>query len=96
MVFMTMANALAAVRTGHAATGTVSAGTVCCEALPVSSLPDKGDFKPPKNSFVDYDIFFSCAALKPMSRQVASLPAPGPGNGAPSDTFSEILIPPKI
>lgn len=96
MVFVAMANAFVSDRTGHASSGPVVAGAVFGAIPPASSVPDKEDFKPPKHSFVDYDIFFSCVAMKPMNRQVAQLAAPAPGNGAPAETFSEILIPPKI
>jgi len=96
MVFVTMLNVLAASRTSHAASGPIIAGTACHAGAPESGIPDKDDFKPPKHSFVDYDIFFSCSAFKPMNRPVTSISFQDTGNRALSGALSEILIPPKI
>lgn len=96
MVFVTMANFLAAARVSHAFSGPAVAGTVCDSAHPGSSVPEKDDFKPPKQSFVDYDIFFTCAAFKPTNRHSASCSAPDIGSKALSGALAEILIPPKI
>lgn len=96
MVFVTMANTLASVRVSHAFPEPVVAGTVCLESSPASSVPVKDDFKPPKNSFVDYDIFFSCVAFKPMNRPFAASYTTDTGSRALSGAVPEILIPPKI
>jgi len=96
MVFIAVANSLAVVRVGHAAMGPVIAETVCHSVPSASSIPAKDDFKPPKHSFVDYDIFFTCVEFKPMDRPIVSHTAPDVGSKALSGALSEILIPPKI
>jgi hypothetical protein len=54
------------------------------------------DFKPPKQSFVDYDIFFSSATLIPLNQPHDSLLAVHLCLLATPDSWQEILIPPKI
>lgn len=96
MVFVTMLNVVVTARTSHAASEPVIADTICHAGAPESGVPDRDDFKPPKHSFVDYDIFFSCSAFKPMNRSVVSLPALDIGSRPFPGTWPEILIPPKI
>lgn len=96
MVFVTMVNSLAGVRASHASPGPVVSVTVCQSVPSGSSIPVKDDFKPPKQSFVDYDIFFSCVALKPINRPEASFHTADSGIRALSGVLPEILIPPKI
>lgn len=96
VVFMTMVNSLAASRASHASPGPVLTVTVSQSVTPESSIPVKDDFKPPKQSFVDYDIFFSCVELKPMNRPEATFHNADSGTRALSGVLPEILIPPKI
>jgi len=57
---------------------------------------DMDDFNPPKQSFVDYDMFFSCATLIPLNLPHDSLLAVPLRSLAIPDNWPEILIPPKI
>jgi len=79
----------------------VSSGTNISQALyeadPVDTgKTDMGDFKPPKQSFVDYDFFFSCSAFIPLNSPSISLLFVPPGSRAIPGTWPDILIPPKI
>lgn len=96
LVFVTMANSLAAARVMPASAGPAAVETICHGVSHDSANPDRGDFKPPKQSFVDYDIFFTCTGFKPTTRHSASFSVPDIGRKALSGALDEILIPPKI
>ncbi|MRR07647.1 MAG: hypothetical protein EG828_12065 [Deltaproteobacteria bacterium] len=79
----------------------VSFGTNISQALyqadPVDTgKTDMGDFKPPKQSFVDYDFFFSCTSFKPLNPPHDSLLAMPPDTQSVLGAWPDIFIPPKI
>jgi len=55
-----------------------------------------GDFKPPKQSFVDYDFFFSCSSFIPLNPPHDSLLAVHLETQAVPVAWLDIFIPPKI
>jgi hypothetical protein len=79
----------------------VSSGTNISQALYQADPLDTdknamGDFKPPKQSFVDYDFFFSCSSFNPLNPPHDSLLAMTPDTQAVPGSWLDIFIPPKI
>ena len=79
----------------------VSSGTNISQALHQADPVDTGktamgDFKPPKQSFVDYDFFFSCSSFKPLNPPHDSLLTIPPDTRAVPGAWPDIFIPPKI
>lgn len=79
----------------------VSSGTNISQALYQADPVDTGkaatnDFKPPKQSFVDYDFFFSCSSFKPLNPLHDSLLAIPPDTQSVPGAWPDIFIPPKI
>lgn len=59
-----------------------------------STHPDLQDFKPPKQSFVDYGDFLLTADLRSVGGVVPSSHARHEPLGLPPDVYHEIFIPP--
>ncbi|MRR54942.1 MAG: hypothetical protein EG822_10600 [Deltaproteobacteria bacterium] len=79
----------------------VSSGTDISQSLyqadPLDTANNAmGDFKPPKQSFVDYDFFFSCVSFRLLNPPHDSLMAISPDTQAVPGAWPDIFIPPKI
>lgn len=96
IVFATIIKSTSFAKDLNASSGT-NISQALFQAAPVDTgNTDMGDFKPPKQSFVDYDIFFSCTSFKPLNPPHDSLLAIPLDSQAVPGAWPDILIPPKI
>jgi hypothetical protein len=96
MVVLTMVNSFAMAKATPLAMGANLSGTAFHSEPFEADSPDMSDFKPPKNSFIDYDMFFSCSACSPQTRTADTQSVTDPDSRTIPGAWPEILVPPKI